>query len=267
VAGRTGLNPPLVAIHGFADSGECMRPFLRRLGRPDADTPSLLAHGGRRMPPRLAFSHDELVRDMLVEVRRAAHEAGRPVALLGHSLGASTATGVAAAADDLVCALVLEDPPWQVPADDAGAPDAAADAAADRAADGKNGHRPWLEGLQSTDHAGRLGWLAANNPGWPADELDPWARSKAMVDLNLFTADQRWLRRSWPAAVRGVRCPTLLLVGDPRRGAACEPGVAETLSATPGWTVRRIEGAGHNLRREQPETVAAVVDQALRNAG
>jgi pimeloyl-ACP methyl ester carboxylesterase len=254
VAGRARLITPLIAIHGFADSGECMRPFLQRVGRPDAHAPNLLAHGGRPMPPGVAFSHDELVADMLTEVRRVSRAAGRPVAMLGHSLGASTAAGVAAAAPDLVCALVLEDPPWQVPAN------------TDRAADEDNSHRPWLEGLRSTDHEGRHGWLQANNPGWPIDELDPWAHSKVQVDLALFDAEQHWLRRSWPSVVRDVACPTLLMVGDPRRGAACAPDVADALSGRPGWTVRRIDGAGHNLRREQPSAVAALVGDALGEA-
>lgn len=247
----------LVAVHGFGDSGACMRPFLGRLGRPDGYAPHLMAHGGRAMPPATAFSHDNLVRDLLDVVQRAVEKSGAPVTLLGHSLGASTAAGVAAVAPQLVGTLVLEDPPWKVPDALDGT------SAEDRAVDSENGHRPWLEGLQSTDHQGRLGWLRDNNPGWPEAERDPWAQAKADVDLALFDAPQTWLRRSWPPVARDVRCPTLLMVGDPTLGAACEPGVAERLSAVPGWTVRRIDGAGHNLRREQPETVAELVQRFL----
>jgi pimeloyl-ACP methyl ester carboxylesterase len=261
VAGRAGVSTPLVAIHGFSDSGACMRALLDRLGLPDATAPNLLAHGGRAMPSGIAFSHDNLVDDMLVTVSRAVEAAGRPVALYGHSLGASTAAGVAARAPDLVRTLVLEDPPWQVPT----SPDA--DSEDDLDTDRANGHRPWLEGLQGTDHAGRLGWLRENNPGWPAAEHSPWAQAKAQVDLALFDAPQQWLRRSWGRVARGVGCPTLLMVGEPELGAASEPGVADMLEVLPGWTVRRISGAGHNLRRERPDVVADLVQVALAEAG
>lgn len=208
------------------------------------------------MPAGVDFSHENLVRDMLEPVRAMA-EAHGPMALLGHSLGASTAAGIAAVSPHLVSVLVLEDPPWQVPSsvDGAGADDVRADQ--------ENGHGPWLAGLQGTDHAGRLSWLDTNNPGWPADERDPWAEAKADLDMTLFAAPQHWLRRSWAPVVRAVRCPTLLLVGDPALGAACQPEVAEELAGRPGWTVRRIDGAGHNLRREQPQEVARLVLAAL----
>lgn len=247
----------LVAVHGFSDSGACMRPLLDRLGRPDAATPHLLAHGGRTMPSGWAFSHENLVRDLTMALSRAADDAGGPVALLGHSLGASTAAGVAAAAPWLVRALVLEDPPWQAPT----APDGDSDD--DRAVDALNGHRPWLAGLQSTDYEGRLGWLREHNPGWPAAEHDPWAQAKADVDMALFDAPQQWVRRSWAPVARGVRCPTLLIVGEPGLGAACEPEVADSLAALPNWTVRRVEGAGHNPRRDRPDVVVGLVDEVL----
>lgn len=255
------MSTPLVAIHGFSDSGACMRALLVRLGLTDATAPNLLAHGGRAMPSGSAFSHDNLVDDVIVAVSQAVEKAGEPVALYGHSLGASTAAGVAARAPDLVRTLMLEDPPWQVPTS------ADADSEQDLAADEANGHRPWLEGLQSTDHAGRLGWLRENNPGWPAAEHDPWAQAKAQVDLALFDAPQQWLRRSWGRVAHQVQCPTLLMVGEPALGAASEPGVADTLERMPGWTVRRITGAGHNLRRERPDLVADLVQSALAEAG
>lgn len=253
MAGRAGLTNPLVALHGFGDSGECLGPFLRRLRAPDAHTPDLLAHGGRAMPPGLPFSHESLVHDALAAVRSVAERSGRAVVLMGHSLGASTAVGVAAAAPGLVSALVLEDPPWQVPVHPDG------DSDADRRAEQVNDHRPWLEGLQSTDHEGRVAWLRQNNPGWPRDEHDPWARAKAQVDLALFDAPQHWLRRTWAPAVEAVSAPALLMVGEPGRGAACHADVASHVAHLDSWRVQRVTGAGHNLRREQPDTVAAIV--------
>lgn len=250
---RSGLSLPIVALHGFGDSGACLQPFLHRLGARDASTPNLLAHGGRHMPPGLAFGHQQLVADVVDQVSRVATQRGEPVVLLGHSMGASTAAGVAAAEPGLVRALVLEDPPWQQPT---GTPD-------DTGADQVNEHRQWLEGLQGTDHAGRLHWLLANNPGWPPDEHDPWAESKTQVDLALFDAPQQWLRRSWPSVAQGVQCPTLLVVGAPEHGSACDPSVCDSLATWEGWDVHRLDDAGHNPRREQPARMVQLVRAAL----
>jgi len=248
---------PLVAVHGFSDSAQCLTPFFASIGVQTVAQPNLLAHGGRTMPAGTAFTHDVLVDDVRPVVERAAARAGRPIALYGHSLGASTVAGLAAQAPHLVDALVLEDPPWQAPATPEGT------GLSDRAAERENPHRPWLVGLQGTDHAGRLAWIDEHHPSWPADERDPWAQAKAAVDLALFDAEQHWLRRSWAGVAREVRCPTLLLVGEATRDAACEPAVAHALSGYPGWHVHEVRGAGHNVRREQRGRTGELVRQLL----
>jgi pimeloyl-ACP methyl ester carboxylesterase len=251
------MSAALVGLHGFSDSAQCLAPFFTSLGVEPVAQPHLLAHGGRTMPPDIGFTHAALVADVRPVVEQAVASVGRPVVLYGHSLGASTAAGVAASAPDLVAALVLEDPPWQPPTSpDGTGPD-------DRAAERSNPHRDWLAGLQGTDHAGRLAWIDEHNPTWPADERDPWARAKASVDLTLFDAEQHWLRRTWATVARDVRCPTLLLVGEPSREAACEPQVARELAAYPGWQVHEVAGAGHSVRRDQRTRAGELVRQVL----
>jgi pimeloyl-ACP methyl ester carboxylesterase len=238
------VRPDLVALHGFGDSGRCWQPFLQRVGLDSArvHTPDLLAHGGRPMPRGVPFGHEALVADARDMVAQVAASSAAPVVLLGHSLGASTAAGVAAASPHLVSLLVLEDPPWQTPL----SPEPDARASRDPS------YRDWLEGLRGTDHEGRLAWVTERHPSWPQAEYDPWAESKAQVDLALFAAEQHWLQRGWPAVARGVRCPTLLLVGDPGRDSACEAAVAAELASWPGWLVLTVSGAGHNVRRDRP---------------
>ena len=252
-----GLAGPLVALHGFSDSPDCLTPFLSAVGVDDPVTPALLAHAGRAMPDGVDFADAALVADVLATVRRLAEAAGAPVTLLGHSLGASTAAGVAAEAPGLVRALVLEDPPWQVPLTAHG------DGPEDRAAEQLNAHRLWLEGLARTDHEGRRAWVADHHPHWPADEWDPWAHAKVAVDLALFDAPQRWLRRRWRTIAGQVECPVLLLVGDTAHDTACEPDVSAELSALPGWSVVEVRGAGHNVRRDRRDDAAALVRSFL----
>jgi lipase len=251
------VSSPVLGLHGFGDSAECMTPFFAALDVQPVAEPNLLGHGGRAMVPGIGFTHDALVRDVRRVLEQAVAAAGRPVVLYGHSLGASTAAGVAAQAPELVAALVLEDPPWQAPSSADGA------GPADRAAEQGNTHRAWLAGLQSTDHAGRLGWLDEHHPTWPADERDPWARAKAAVDLALFDAEQHWLRRTWAPVARDVRCPTLLLVGESSRDTACATDVARTLAGYRGWQVHEVPGAGHNVRREQRGRTVELVRQVL----
>lgn len=241
--------PPVVALHGFGDSGLCWLPFLTRAGLADrATTPHLLAHGGRSLPAGSPFTHDALVRDVVPAVEKVVAALG-PVLLAGHSLGASTALGVAASRPDLVAGLLLEDPPWSPPVSPV----------ADAAEEQRNDFADWLAGLAGTDHTGRLGWLRARHPGWAQDEAAAWAESKTQVDLALFAARQRWLRRTWWPVARSVRCPVTLLRGSVSRGGACSPEVAARLAGLAGWQVVTVPGAGHDVRRDAPDATAAAV--------
>jgi pimeloyl-ACP methyl ester carboxylesterase len=237
-----------------------MHPFLTALGATDTVTPALVAHDGRPMPAGVPFADDVLVADVHEAVADVVASRGAPAVLVGHSLGASTAAGVAARAPHLVRALVLEDPPWQLPDSPAGTSDT------DRAAEAENPHRPWLVGLASTDDEGRRGWVRDHHPWWPDDEQAPWARAKPAVDLRLFDAPQRWLRRRWRGVAASVRCPTLLLVGDQDHDTACAPEVSAELAELSGWTVAVIAGAGHNVRRDQRTLTVAAVSRFLRRS-
>jgi pimeloyl-ACP methyl ester carboxylesterase len=257
---RVGGRHPVVGVHGFSDAPACLHPFLTALGAVDAVTPALLAHDGRPMPAGVPFCDDVLVADTRQAVADVVRSRGAPVVLLGHSLGASTAAGVAATAPELVCALVLEDPPWQVPA----SPDGTS--GLDRAAEAENEHGPWLVGLAGTDDEGRRGWIREHHPSWPDDEHAPWADAKAAVDLRLFDAPQRWLRRRWRGIAAAVDCPTLLLVGEADHDTACAAEVSSELARLPGWTVVVVPGAGHNVRRDQRDLTVAEVTRFLRRS-
>lgn len=252
------MTPDLVALHGFGDAGACWRPFLRRAGL-DARTrtPNLLAHGGRAMPAGVPFAHAAHVADLAPVVAGAARACRGRVVLLGHSLGASTALGLAVALPDLVAGLVLEDPPWSPPAG------GAADAEAER----HNDFLDWLVGLQGSDHEGRAGWVRDRHPGWADDEVQAWAVAKTQVDLALFDAHQHWLRRGWAAVAQQVSCPAVLLRGAPERGGACHPEVATALGELPGWLVRTVPAAGHDVRRDAPEQAARAVHELLAWVG
>jgi pimeloyl-ACP methyl ester carboxylesterase len=249
-------SPAVVALHGFGDSGSCWRPWLRRAGLDgSASTPNLIAHGGRALPVGSPFTHEALVRDVVPAVETVVATRG-PVLLAGHSLGASTAVGVAATRPDLVAGLLLEDPPWSAPSSPA----------EDAAEEERNDFGDWLAGLAGTDHEGRLGWVRARHPHWAPDEASAWAESKAQVDLALFDAPQHWLRRTWWPVARSVRCPVTLLRGSVSRGGACASEVAATLGGLAGWQVVTVHAAGHDVRRDAPAATAAAVRALLERS-
>jgi pimeloyl-ACP methyl ester carboxylesterase len=162
---------------------------------------------------------------------------------------------VAAARPDLVSRLVLEDPPWTPPRDPA----------ADVTADASNPHEDWLRGLQAIDGPARMAAAAAEHPNWSADDLAAWAASKGRVDPRLFAAEQRFLRRSWPAVARKVQSPTLMFTGETRLGAALDPESAQILIGL-GWRVVGVQGAGHNVRRDNHSTYLSELRAFLSGA-
>ena len=69
----------------------------------------------------------------------------------------------------------------------------------------------------------------------------------------------------WPGLLQELRVPTLIISGDRAdevvADAAMEAEIAEV--ANPLVTFRRVPGAGHCIRREQPRRYYALVDDWL----
>jgi len=252
-ARRSRGGRPIVLLHRFCDDGTCWAPVAVALAGDGWDVvlPDARGHGRTAMPAGEPFAHDAHVVDAVAVLATLVY----PVVLVGHSLGANTAARVAAARPDLVSRLVLEDPPWTPPRDPA----------ADVTADASNPHEDWLQGLQAIDGPARMAAAAAEHPNWSADDLAAWAASKGRVDPRLFAAEQRFLRRSWPAVARKVQSPTLMFTGETRLGAALDPESAQILIGL-GWRVVGVQGAGHNVRRDNHSTYLSELRAFLSGA-
>src|SRR5665811_1085256 len=116
--------PTLVLLHGFTDSGLCWPDAVRRwchdyrIVAPDAR-----GHGeSPRFDPATSGSNrsDVMVADVVSILEALTRESDELPLLIGHSMGAGIAAIVLASRPDLVCAAVLEDPPWftRPPGDD-----------------------------------------------------------------------------------------------------------------------------------------------------
>ena len=262
--GRTTLNvarsandgSPLVLWHGLARRWQDFANLLPALcSRYKITAVDHRGHGkSARMPG------EYLVEDYVADgIALLDSEVREPAILYGHSLGALTALGVAAARPESVLAVVLEDPPsasllaniegtnygltWRTMRERAGKPDlnATVDALARiRLIDGRT--------LGDVRDAAALRFL-----GRCLVDLDPQTLTPAL--------EGRWLNRfDLLAIARRVACPVLLLASDPAVGGLLPSEDATDLaSALPDCSRVDFPGRGHLLHGEQPEAVLKVV--------
>jgi N-formylmaleamate deformylase len=248
---RTGGDrPPLVLAHGMADSGLCWSRLARALeAEYDIIMPDARSHG---LSQRSDGDYDsELLAEDLAGLIRALglHQ---PV-VGGHSMGAMTTVFLAASHPDLLRAAILEDPPFW-PGNVRLTDEERRLRLAERRRD-----------LEHDKVGGREALLArgrADNPLWAEEEFEPWLDSKMAVDSESLPLLSQVL--NWRQALSRITAPTLLLTGDPERGAIMTPEIAEEVKELqPLVQMVRIRGAGHSIRREQFEPYLEAVRRFL----
>lgn len=239
---NTAGRPPLVAAHGFTDSGACWTPFLAPLvDEFDITAPDARHHGRSDAPGEVASdSCDDLIGviDQLV---------GGPVTLIGHSMGARTAAQLAGRRPDLVERLVLEDPPWRADHEtnvtDSGVQ-----------VDDVVAYLRQLDGM-CADELVELG--KEQHGTWPDAELEVWVAAKQQVRVS---AAGLLAMTPWGDIVSAIQCPTLLVHGEPDLGGLVSPHVAaRAADLNPVIRAVAIDGAGHNVRRERPAATLSAI--------
>lgn len=250
---RTGGDkPPVVLLHGMTDSGLCWRRVARRLA-PDYDVLMLDARGhGRSAAPESGYTAEDHAPDVagVVDALRLK----RPV-LMGHSMGAATATATAAQFPQHVRALILEDPPWGGPPGTQSDDERRARIETWRAGLAKRNTQPLAE---------IVAYGRRQNPTWDESEFADWALAKQQTNPRIAT-DIAGRGVRWQDVVTRVRCPVLLVTADLERGAIVTPEtVAEAGRLCPTLTTVHIAGAGHNIRREQFEPFVQAVTNYLK---
>ena len=241
--------PPLVFAHGMSDNGLCFWPFAEQLagdyeiilydsrnhGRSDAATDMTL----------IDRAHD------LAELVEAL-ELQKP-GLVGHSLGAVTVALFAGLYPDVPGCIVLEDPP---PFQELAAPDAQA----------KVGRAMWRASAAENRQKSVEELVEMNReecPTWPEAERIPWAQSKQQFNLNAFD-EERIDAETGDQIVSQITCPALIITADLDMHSIFPPQAADELAARlPNFTHVNIPGAGHNIRREQPQAYLTAVREFL----
>ncbi len=228
-----GAGPPIVLSHGLTDNGLCWTRLAEAL-ESDFDVIMLDArgHGASSPPGEDGLSPDTPGRD-IAEAITALGLSG--VIAIGHSLGARATAACAAEYPDLIRAVILEDPPLVPPVD--------AETAAKRLARFNDQVKP----LRDMTEAELLALGRRQSPTWEAQEFPAWVASKQQVARNALPI----LPTPWQDDIRRIRVPTLLIYGEAEKGSLV--GAAEAREACEINTdlrALRIEGAAHNVRRE-----------------
>lgn len=251
-----GEGPVLLLLHGVSRCGEDWAAILPRL----VSTHRVMAldhrgHGGS------ARSDRYLVTDYVSDaVRFVRDELSVPTILFGHSLGAMVAAAVAAELPQQVSAAILEDPPfhtmgnkidrsaWQVQF--IGMQRVArVRGSLEQIADGLAEIRIPIAGIGFK----RLGELRDRaSLVWSAECL-------SQLDPEVFTPviAGRWLDGyDFASVLGGIRCPVLLLQGDPSAGGVLTDSDAESFEAAIASCRReRFPGCGHQIHRDRPAEV------------
>ena len=258
-AGPVGA-PQLVLLHGITSSAAANWPSIAHWSQRGWRVIALDARGHglspRWQPQQLLRAGQQLVDDVVevLEYLPAPAASPKPI-LIGHSMGAATAAVVAAQRPDLVSALVLEDP----------------------ACYGTRSHSELLRrGQARANHVNRtLADLPASltallenagTPGQPsAQEALPSLWASQQLDQSLLSTGVVAPEVEFTQLMESISLPTLLLTGD-RRGEARVGAqlLAQLMEQNPNICGQVMPGAGHQVRRANPQAYYDVVDAFLQ---
>lgn len=248
---RTGGDkPPLVLAHGSSDDGLCWTNLAKELT--DAyDIIMFDARGhGLSDPPTPADPPDVQVEDLAGLIK--ALNLQRPI-LMGHSMGSASVAHFAAKYPDVPRAVILEDPALVRPA---GAGGGAAQLSVEQ-------RRANILARNNTSEAALVEGCMKNSPKWGRSECEFWAPSKRRHHPNTVSSNPA-ARPPMSELFTKIAAPTLILKAD-AQGELRKQNEDVAARLRKGRIVH-IEGAGHNVRRENTEQTLQVLKEFLRSS-
>lgn len=227
----------LVMLHGITDNGLCWSRLARSLVQ-DFDIILVDARGhGKSDRSAGKYTYDNMAEDIAQLIEQL--KLHRPF-VIGHSMGAQTTAVLASRNPGIAGKLVLEDPPWRLPA---GQP-------ADRRGEFAQRMKADILHNQELDVQELTLEKMAESPQWDDDEFPYWSESKHEVCPEI---PGLVLQANIPytETVPKINIPTLLVTGDPESGAIVTSQLAEEIEKlNPNFQTVKIPNAGHNIRRE-----------------
>lgn len=246
-----GAKPPIVLSHGFSDNGRCWASLIPVLASDyDVIAYDARAHG-QSSAPSGAYSIADQATDLISLIERLELE--RPI-LMGHSMGGLATFWAAIDRPNLPRATIFEDsalpgrtPPRQRDADGA------------RSA--RTGMNDWVASLQSRSVTQLIELCRENSPNWPEVDYAPWAESKLQLDLASVERFSIFGERDLAEFLPALAPPALFLMADaPEEERARQ---REIVSRVPNGRVVNVEGAGHNVRRDEHERTTEILRRFL----
>jgi pimeloyl-ACP methyl ester carboxylesterase len=247
-------HPVLVCCHDWTEAGPGFGPLATALGRrwtliaPDAP-----GHGDSPWPAAPRYRVTDHSPKVLAVLDRLPEVAGRraDIVVLGHGLGALTASRLAAARPGVVRHLILEDPAR----------------AALRRVPSAAATRARITPLRSLNRDELLAVARRELPEWPADELEPWVDAAQAICLDALAVPVDW-GEPLVALLADVPCPITLIHGSLTRGGMVSAQAARRCAAACRAGCETVQlDAGHHPRREARAPFIAVLASVLGRYG
>lgn len=230
----------MLLSHGLSDNGLCWSRVAQAL-EADYDIVMLDARGHGQSSPMGNGEDYDPGRDIAEAIENLSLKS--PI-VMGHSIGALATAAFAADYPHLASKVVLEDPPLLQPVDRT--------AGLER----REKFRQQVAKFQAMSDAEITDMGRQLSPDWHVDEFPAWASGKRQVDPEAMPARFP----PWKASIEKISAPTLLIYGEPERGGLVTPKVAdEAMRMNRSIRAVQIQGAGHNIRRENFNDFVSVV--------
>ena len=239
---------PLVLAHGSSDDGLCWTNIAKEL-ESSFDIVMIDARGhGLSDPPKADDPVDVQADDLAGLIRELKLD--HPI-VMGHSMGSFAATAFAAKYPDVPRAVVLEDPNL------AGRPvTPPAGANAD-----PQTRRANVLTRNNTSEADLVADCMKNSPKWGRSECEIWAPSKRRHHPDTALGRGVGARPALSDLFAKITAPTLILKAD-AQGELRQQNEKVAAILKRGQIVH-IEGAAHNVRRDQKQRTLAVLKPFL----
>jgi pimeloyl-ACP methyl ester carboxylesterase len=248
---RTGGDKPvMVMAHGSSDNGLCWTNLARELVA-DYDIILFDARGhGLSDPPSRSDGPDAQCEDLAGLIRELGLE--KPI-LMGHSMGSSSVAWFAARYPEVPGAVILEDPRL-IPRSSPDPPPAPSNA------DIENARARIMERNNMSTEA-LVAQCMKNTPQWGRCECEFWAPSKKLHHPN--NAYRRFGGRGPEKSelFPRITAPTLILKAD-AQGEVRKQN-EEVAALLPNGRIVHVEGARHNVRRDQKEGLLQALNAFL----